>query len=96
MREIHFNIAFIVATIGLIAYLIIDGNVQQSSVVGMLGGIGFNVALLLGIGFGLQKFQLGTKRDIQIEIFDNNNIAASIYQAALWIALAIVIAKGIM
>ena len=84
-----------VVTAVVIGYLIQSGTIQVASIVGMFGAVGFNVIFLLGLGFGLQFFQLGTKRDIQTEIFDQNNVAAAIYQAGIWIALAMVIAKGI-
>lgn len=81
---------------GIIFYLIVGGDVDKSSVVGMLGGIGFNLALFLCTIFGLQYFQLGTGRDIQNEIFDEHNTAAAIYQGFLFLAIAIVISKGLM
>lgn len=96
MTEKHFNYGFGLATLGVIFYLIAGGGVDGNSVVGMLGGVAFNVAIFLATVFGLQYFQLGTGRDIQQEIFDDNNIAASIYEGMLFIALAIVIAKGVM
>lgn len=96
MNHKHFNYGFITLTLGIIAYLIVGGNVDKNSIVGMLGGISFNVALFLATAFGLQFFQLGTGRDIQSEIFDEENIAASIYQGFLFLAIAIVISKGLM
>lgn len=96
LNEKHFNYSFVAVTVAVISYLLFDGNVDKNSIIGMFGAMSFNVSLLLGLGFGLQYFQLGTKRDIQKEIFDEHNIAASIYQAGIWIALAIVISKGIM
>lgn len=94
MREKHFNVMIGVVTAVVIGYLIQSGTIQIASLVGMFGAVGFNVIFLLGLGFGLQYFQLGTKRDIQTEIFDQNNVAAAIYQVGIWIALAMVIAKG--
>jgi uncharacterized membrane protein YjfL (UPF0719 family) len=91
-----FNYGFVTLTLGIIFYLIAGGNVDQNSVVGMFGGISFNVAIFLAVVFGLQHFQLGTDRDIQKEIYDEKNMAAAIYQAGLWIGLGLVIAKGIM
>lgn len=95
MREIHFNIAFILATVGLVVYLI-NGGVNLASVTGQLGGVAFSVSILLGVAFGLQKFLYNTKFDIQQQIYENQNIAAAIYQVGIWIALAMVISKGIM
>jgi uncharacterized membrane protein YjfL (UPF0719 family) len=96
LNEKAFNIAvgFIVA--GVIGYLVFTGKIEKDSVIGMFGAVGFNVILLLSLGFGLQYFQLGTDKDIQDEIFVEHNIAAAIYQVGIWIALAIVIAKGMM
>lgn len=96
LNQRHFNSGFAFATAAVILYLVFFGHASGESVIGMLGGILFNVSLLLSIGFGLQFFQLGTDRDIQKEIFDDGNVAAAIYQLGLWLALAIVISKGLM
>lgn len=96
LNEKHFNTGFITATLGVIFYLIAGGTVDPNTVIGMLGGISFNVALFLATVFGLQYYQLGTGRDIQKEIFDEANLAAAVYEAGLFIAIALVISKGIM
>lgn len=96
INETWFNGAVTVLTLGIIFYLIASGSVVVPAVVGMLGGIAFNVSLFLILAFGLQKFQLGTKRDIPSEIFDENNVAAAVYQGMLFVALAIVISRGLM
>lgn len=95
-KERHFNFAFLLGTLGFIGYLVMYNRVEIDTIISMGTGIIFNVIILLLIVFGLQKFQLGTKRDIQKEIFDKNNIAAAIYQAGIWLALALVISKGLM
>lgn len=95
MREIHFNSTIVFITFAVIAYLILGHQTSFDSVVGLLGGVIFNVSLLLIVGFGLQKFQLGTNRDIQKDIFDKGNVAAAIYQLGIWLALALVISKGL-
>lgn len=94
MNEKAFNIGLAVLVSAVIAFLVVSGSIDKSSVVGMFGAIGFNVVLLLTTGFGLQYFQLGTGRDLQKEIYDENNTAAAIYQAGIWVALGLVIAKG--
>lgn len=94
LNHTHFNSGFVIATLGVVFWLIAGGSVDTNIIVGMFGNIGFNVAFFLATVFGLQYFQLGTGRDIQGEIFDSNNIAAAIYQGFLFLALAIVIAKG--
>ena len=96
LDEAWFNGVIALLTIGIIFYLIASGAVIVPAVIGMLGGIAFNVSLFLLIAFGLQKFQLGTKRDIPAEIFDENNTAAAIYQGMLFVAIAIVISRGMM
>lgn len=96
LNEKHFNYLFLTLTSIILSYLLFAGNVDKNSIIGMLGAMTFNVSLLLGIGFSLQYFQLGTTKDIQKEIFDEHNVAAAIYQAGIWIGLALVIAKGIM
>lgn len=96
LNHTFFNYGFITLTLGIIFYLITGGAVDQNSVVGMAGGVAFNVAIFLSVIFGLQYFQLGTNRDIQREIYDEQNVAAAIYQAGLWIGLALVIAKGVI
>ena len=95
IREKHFNIAIISIIAAVLTYLVFYGGVSIDSIIGIGGAIGVNVSWLLAIGFGLQYFQLGTKKDIQAEIFEEHNIAAGIYQAGIWIALAIVIGKGV-
>lgn len=82
-------------TVGLITYLVSSGSVEQNNIVNMLGGITFNLSLFLCSIFGLQYFQLGIGRDIQAEIFDENNTAAAIYEGALFLAIALVISKGL-
>jgi hypothetical protein len=96
LNEKHFSIGIIAVVVSIMAYLLIFAGIEKDSVIGMLGGIGFNVTLLLSLGFGLQYFQMGTRFDIQKEIYDEQNIAGAIYQAGIWIALAIVIAKGLI
>lgn len=96
LNHTFFNYTFTTLTLGIIFYLITGGTVDQNSVVGMFGGIAFNVAIFLSVVFGLQYFQMGTNRDIQKEVYDDGNIAAAIYQAGLWIGLALVIAKGVI
>ena len=93
-KYFNFGLGSIVST--GIGYLVYDKQITLESVAGMGGAIGFNVVLLLSLGFGLQYFQLGTKRDIQAEIYDQSNIAAAIYQAGIWIALAMVISKSLV
>jgi len=95
-EEGHFNFWFLVITLMFIGYLIFGNRVDLDTVISMGTGIIFNVSILLLVGFGLQKFQLGTKRNIQKEIFDAKNVAAAIYQFGIWISLALVISKGIM
>jgi len=96
LNETFFNSVIGLLTLGVIFYLIASGAVVGSAVIGMLGGIAFNLSLFLIVAFGLQKFQLGTKRDIPAEVFDESNIAAAIYQGLLFVAIAIVISKGLM
>lgn len=95
MNEKHFNIGVCVIVIAIVGYMVGFGNVDKNSVIGILGSIGFNLALLLSIGFGLQYFQLGTDKDIQSEIYQNENLAAAVYQGAIWISIAITISKGL-
>jgi uncharacterized membrane protein YjfL (UPF0719 family) len=96
MNEKFFNITLAVVVSTLIGFLIFSGSIDKNSVLGMLGAVGFNLVLFLSTAFGLQYFQLTQDRDIQQEIFDENNIAAAIYQGFLFLGIAIVIAKGVM
>ena len=73
MREKHFNIGIGIIVAAVIGILIYIGSIEISAVVGMFGAVGFNVILLLALGFGLQHFQLGFDRDIQEEIYDEHN-----------------------
>ena len=95
INEKHFNFVLGILTTLVIGYLLFIGNIDKNSVIGMIAAMGFNIITFLGISFGLQHYQLGTGRDIQKEIYDESNIAASIYQAGIWIGLAIVISKGL-
>lgn len=94
--EAHYNTGVGVVATAFISYLVFGNVVELETVISMSTGIIYNVAFLLIVAFGLQKFQMGTNRDVQKEIFDESNVAAAIYQAGIWIALAIVIAKGLM
>ena len=95
MNEKHFIVNIGIFVIAILTYLIGFGDVDKNSIIGILGSIGFNVSLLLSLGFGLQYFQLGTKRDIQKEIYNERNVAVAIYQAGIWMSLAIAIGKGL-
>jgi hypothetical protein len=94
MREKHFNIGIILFATILISYLIRGGSVDISSILGMLGSTLFNLGGFLAMAFGLQYYQLGTGRDIQEEIFNEHNIAASIYEGFLFLSIAIIISKA--
>lgn len=96
MNEHYFNWSLVLGTCLIIGYLIYFGNTDPDAIVGLLGGVFFNVALFLVTGFSLQVFQMGRDRNVQQEIFDKNNIAAAIYQAGIWIGLAMVVSKGLM
>ena len=91
-----FNYLAIVATGILVTIVITNGSADANSVLSLFTGIMMNVALFLGIAFGLQFFQMGIGTDVTKEIYNEHNIAAAIYQAGLFMALAIVIAKGLM
>lgn len=92
----HYNIIFHLLTVAFLSYLVFGGRVDLDTIISMGTGIIFNVSLLLLIAFSLQRYQLGSKRNIQKEIFEENNIAAAIYQLGIWISLALVISKGLM
>jgi hypothetical protein len=94
MRELHFNIGVVLVVAVVVGVLLFTGTISLGSLAGMFGAVGFNIALLLSVGFGLQYFQLGTKFDIQKEIVEEHNLSLAVLQASIWIALAIVIAKG--
>lgn len=91
----HFNIGIIITAITVVICLIQGGTVDQNSVFGMVGSTLFNLGGFLAAAFGLQYYQLGTGRDIQKEIFDDNNIAAALYQGFLFLAIALIISKAI-
>ena len=95
MNERHFNLGLIVIVGSIIGFLLGSGAIDKGSFIGMFGAIGFNVVLLLVTGFGLQYFQMGTDTDLQKKILQENNTALAIYQAGIWLALAIVISKGL-
>ena len=96
INEKFFNLGIAVLVVGVVGFLVFTGAVSKDSVIGMFAGIMFNVSIFLSVAFGLQFFQLTTKRDVQKEIFDEHNVAAAIYQGFIFLALAIVISKGIM
>lgn len=99
MKKINHTIfnGLAIAVTSYLIYLVVgNGTADGKSVLSLITGIMMNVALFLGIGFGLQFFQMGIGRNVQEEVFDKDNIAVAIYQAGLFIALAIIIAKGIL
>jgi hypothetical protein len=51
------------------------------------------VAFLLAVAYALLHFLRGTKYDVHAEIFDQSNLAASLFVASLIISLALVIGK---
>ena len=96
INEKVFNGIIVVCTSLLLTGLILNGTISQESLMGNLAGIGFNFSLFLLCAFGLQFFQLGIGRNVQAEIFDEHNIAAGIYQGCLFLAIATIIAKGLL
>ncbi len=86
----------VVATIGLIAYVLQSGQTDLIQIITMFTGIMFNVAIFLTVIFSLQFFQYNIGTDIQKEIYEENNLAAANYQGMLFIAIAIIISKGLM
>jgi len=96
LRELHFNSTIVALTSIVVGYLVYFDKVNIDSIVGLFGGVVFNVSLLLVVGFSLQKIQNGWNYNIQTEIYENQNIAAAIYQLGIWLALALVIAKGLL
>jgi len=96
VNEKIFNSLALIVTGGLLYVLVQKGIVEGQSIVSNLTAILFNLVIFLVAAFGLQFFQLSFKRDIQAEIFDQNNVAAAIYQGFLFLALAVVISKGLM
>ena len=83
-------------TIGLVFFVLQIGQTDYQQVLTLFTGIMFNVAIFLATIFSLQFFQYSTGTDIQKEIYIENNIAAANYQGMLFIALSIIISKGIM
>lgn len=96
INEKYFNIGIVIATIGLLWFLISNGTVGHEAILGNLAGVGFNLSLFFAASFGIQFFQLGLGRNVQSEIFDENNIAAGIYQGFLFLAIATIVAKGLL
>lgn len=95
MTEKHFSYGIGILVSIIIGYMVLFGNVDKNTIIGMSGAIGFSTSILLAIGFSLQHFLKGTQYDVLYEIFENKNIPASIYASAIWIALAIVISKSL-
>jgi len=50
---------------------------------------GINVAILLGTSLGFMKALKGTKYDVVSEIFDQGNVAASIFTVGFVVAIAL-------
>lgn len=96
MNHTIFNVATILVTIVLLAFVVKSGEVEVKTILNLITGIMMNVALFLGITFGLQYFQMSIGRDISKEIFDEHNVAAAIFQGFLALSIALVISKGLM
>lgn len=96
MKQKTFNTAFITITTLIIVYLIFAGYTEKNSIFGIIGGSFLNISLFLTCYFGLEYFQQGTDKDIQKEIFEENNVSAAIYQGSLLIGIAIIIARGLI
>ena len=85
-----FALAWLIATIAAV-YFLAPGNGAAIVEIVVLKMI--YVAVLLAVAVGVLFFLRGTKSDIFAEIFDQHNIAAAIFVAALLLAIANVIGK---
>ena len=95
INEKHFNIGFVLATLGIILYLVLGGTIEKDSIIGMLGAINLNLSIFFISSFGLQYFLKDINLNILDEIVDKKNIAASIYMGFLFLSIAIIISKAI-
>jgi len=91
-----YNLIFALLALCLTIVGAIFGGINVAAMLGLFAAIANNVAFFLVILFTLQYFQGGTQLQINKKIFEEGNVAAAIYQAAIVIALALLIGNSIM
>ncbi len=72
------------------------GGAYLPAIIGLFAAMANQIAFFLVILFTLQYFQGGTELKISHKIFEENNIAAAIYQGCIVIALALLISGAIL
>lgn len=96
MPQTIFNWLIVIAG-SLLLYLSFRINVTDlAGVLGNIAGISLNLIIWFIVIFGIEFVQLGFKRNIKSEIYDNNNVAAAIYEVGIKLGAAWVIAKGLL
>lgn len=91
-----FNYVLIFTTICLLYISLLYGGVAIASIISIASGSFTNLAMFLVAYFGIMYFKMGAGRDIAKEIYDENNMAAATYEGLLALAIATVIAKGLL
>jgi len=91
-----YNLVFAVGALVLTLLAAWVGGAYLPAIVGLFAAMANQVSFFLVILFTLQYFQGGTELKIQQKIFEEGNIAAAIYQAAIIIALALLISGAIL
>lgn len=90
----HYIIVFISALAVMVSMQF--GQVTSWTVVGTLGGSLMNLGLWTIAFFGFMYFQYSTGRRVDQEIFDEHNLAVATFNGMVAIAMALLIAKGIL
>lgn len=91
-----FNAIIIIISIAFIGGLLFSGSVSIEGVTSNIGGTLLNLVIYLIVIFGFEFFERGFGTNVRDEIYEQNNVAASIYQFGFKIGIALVIAKGLI
>lgn len=90
-----YNITLALFTIGLTIIAAFFGGIHIPALLGLFAAIFNHVAIFFLIFFTFQYFNGGAELDVQKKIYEEGNMAAAIYQAAIVLALAILIGGAI-
>lgn len=90
-----YNVTMALFTIGLTIIAAFFGGIHVPALLGLFAAIFNHVAIFFLVFFTFQYFHGGAELDVQKKIYQDGNIAASIYQSAIILALAILIGGAI-
>lgn len=91
-----FVILFIVLIGSFFGYAYAKGSLDITNFISNIGGSYLNVFAWCVVFYGIEFFQRGFNHNVRNEITEKQNVAAAIYQGSIAIALALLIAKGLL